>query len=135
MKCFLNVVSIQHNFFAGYIKKIHIASMYGMLNIYPKHTALLSKIQPGVLYIVTNCEKKIYMYISHGILEVQPMLINIVSKKIILGINLNYNTLIKKKKQIKIQIEKYPNKLSFLKYDLYKINIKLKIINLMNKNS
>ncbi|CAL4317552.1 ATP synthase F1 subunit epsilon [Buchnera aphidicola] len=134
MKCYLNVVSIQKILFSEYIKKIHITTINGILNIYPGHTALLTTTIPGALYILTKFNKKKYIYISSGILEVQPMFIQVVVKKAIFAEHLNYDTLMKKKNSINMLMkDSQLNKKKELYHSLKKINAKLYTINIMKQ--
>ncbi|CAL4041865.1 ATP synthase epsilon chain [Buchnera aphidicola (Takecallis arundicolens)] len=103
MDCYLNVVSIKKHLFSGHIKKIYITGYKGVLNIYPGHTPLLTTIKPGLLSIFTISKKKL-LYISYGILEVQPSVINILPDEGCFLSDLNYDKLIYKKKYMEKKI-------------------------------
>lgn len=76
--CQLNVVSVEKSIFSGIIKKIYVMGVEGELGIFPGHSPLLTLIKPGLLKIfqVYNNE---YLYLSGGILEVQPTVITILA--------------------------------------------------------
>jgi len=96
MELHLNLVSITHKSFNEKIKSIKVPGIEGELNIYPQHAPLLTTIKPGIISITrsNNTIKKIY--ISSGILEVQPFLITILGKTILQKKDIN-----KKKLQTK----------------------------------
>lgn len=135
MKCYLNIVNIENNFFSDYIEKIHITGIEGDLDIYAGHTALLTMIKEGPLCIFQENKIEKYFYISNGILEIQPNNINILSDILICGIDLNFNKLIELKKKIQISlINCKNNELNILKKKIITIESKLKVISLMNLN-
>lgn len=128
MKCYLNVISITQCLFSGYIKKIYISGCEGVLNIYPGHTPLLTIIHPGLLNIFTELEEK-KLYVSDGILEIQPNIIQVLPDESCFLNDLNYDQLIRKKNSIEKKILQLPNqKKKYLEHKLYRIMIQLKLI-------
>ncbi|CAL4317585.1 ATP synthase epsilon chain [Buchnera aphidicola (Neophyllaphis podocarpi)] len=133
MSFYLNVLSIKSNFFSGIVKKIHISSTEGELGIYPNHSPLLTLIKPCKLYILDKNNIEEYIYISGGILEVQPKNVSILADKAIKGIDLNYKKIILLKNKFQNIIKK-SSKIdkNFLanSLTLLKIKIQLKVIEL-----
>lgn len=128
MECYLNVVSIKKHLFSGYIKKIYITGYKGILNIYPGHAPLLTMIQSGLLSIFTISKKQL-LYISYGILEVQPSTINILPNKGCFLSDLNYEKLIYKKQDIQkkiLQADQIEKKI--LQMKLLDIQIQIKLL-------
>ncbi|XRX42610.1 MAG: ATP synthase F1 subunit epsilon [Buchnera aphidicola (Eriosoma harunire)] len=135
MNCYLNVVNMEKQIFSDFITKIQISSIEGQLGIYPSHSPLLTLIKPGLLLIILNNLKKKYIYLSEGILEVQPRLITILSKTAILGEHLNYEEIIKNKNEIEEKIKQniVLNNKKNLKTELEQVIEKLKVIEVMKK--
>ncbi|QCI25821.1 ATP synthase F1 subunit epsilon [Buchnera aphidicola] len=128
MNTYLHVISLEKYLFHGYIKKIHVNGYEGVLNIYPGHSPLLTMVRPSVLRIFTEFEEK-KLYVSNGILEVQPNVIYILPDESCFLNELNYNQLIKKRNDIKNRIVhmKHGNQ-HILQDQLVNLKIKLKII-------
>jgi len=62
----------------------------GELGIYPRHTPLLTTLKPGSVRIkVPNQAEEELVYVSGGILEVQPHLVTILSDSAIRGSDLD----------------------------------------------
>lgn len=68
----LDVVSAEKQIFSGLVKKIQVTGKEGELGIFPNHSPLLTAINPGMLRLVQEDGKEEYIYLSGGILEVQP---------------------------------------------------------------
>ena len=62
----------------------------GELGIYPRHTPLLTTLKPGAVRIkVPNQAEEELVYVSGGILEVQPHVVTILSDTAIRGADLD----------------------------------------------
>ncbi|MCE1741426.1 F0F1 ATP synthase subunit epsilon, partial [Enterobacter hormaechei] len=68
----LNVVSAESRMFEGLVQKIQVTGSEGELGIYPGHAPLLTAIKPGMVRIVKQFGEEEVIYLSGGILEVQP---------------------------------------------------------------
>lgn len=68
----LNVVSAEESLFSGSIKSLQITGSEGELGIMPGHAPLLTSLKPGMARIVTNLGEEEIIYLSGGMLEVQP---------------------------------------------------------------
>lgn len=134
MKCFLCVVNIQKYVFQGYMKKIFVHGIEGMLNIYPGHSPLLTLIKPGLLHITPEDTNDIFLYISDGILEVQPNIIHVLSDVIIDINDLNYFNMIQEKKHIikKMDLCTSLVEKKFWKNQLLQISQKIRISKIIN---
>jgi F-type H+-transporting ATPase subunit epsilon len=75
----IEIVSAEKAIFSGEATHIVVTGLLGELGIYPGHTQLLTALKPGPVRIVKpNAEDEI-LYISGGILEVQPQLVSILA--------------------------------------------------------
>ncbi|WP_281559055.1 F0F1 ATP synthase subunit epsilon [Thalassomonas sp. RHCl1] len=68
----LNVVSAEENLFSGSIKSLQITGSEGELGIMPGHAPLLTSLKPGMARIVKSDDTEEVIYLSGGMLEVQP---------------------------------------------------------------
>ena len=68
----LNVVSAEESLFSGSIKSLQITGSEGELGIMPGHAPLLTSLKPGMARIVKQDGKEEVIYLSGGMLEVQP---------------------------------------------------------------
>ncbi len=74
----VDVVSATESLYSGEVLCVFAPASTGELGIYPKHTALLSILKPGEVRIETD--KGIEsIYVSGGIIEVQPDVVTIFS--------------------------------------------------------
>jgi len=75
----LDVVSAEKELFSGSVSAVFAPALMGDVGIYPKHTPLVTGLRPGELKIEVEGEEDQYLYLSGGILEVQPNVITILS--------------------------------------------------------
>ncbi len=68
----LDVVSAEQQMFSGLVEKIQVTGSEGELGIFPGHAPLLTAIKPGMIRIVKQFGHEEFIYLSGGILEVQP---------------------------------------------------------------
>lgn len=68
----LNVVSAEEALFSGRIETLQITGSEGELGIMPGHAPLLTSLKPGMARIVKQGGEEEILYISGGVLEVQP---------------------------------------------------------------
>jgi F-type H+-transporting ATPase subunit epsilon len=68
----LNVVSAEEQLFSGAIESLQITGSEGELGIMPGHAPLLTSLKPGMARIVKKDGTEEVIYLSGGMLEVQP---------------------------------------------------------------
>jgi F-type H+-transporting ATPase subunit epsilon len=68
----LNVVSAEESLFSGSIKSLQITGSEGELGILPGHAPLLTSLKPGMVLITKADGNEEVIYLSGGMLEVQP---------------------------------------------------------------
>ncbi len=68
----LNVVSAEESLFSGSIKSLQITGSEGELGIMPGHAPLLTSLKPGMALITKQDGTEEVIYLSGGMLEVQP---------------------------------------------------------------
>lgn len=75
----IEIVSAEKAIFSGDATHIIVTGLLGELGIYPGHTQLLTALKPGPVRIVKPHGEDEILYISGGILEVQPQLVSILA--------------------------------------------------------
>ncbi len=80
MTVHVDVVSAEELIFSGLAEIVIVPGEMGELGIYPRHTPLLTRIKPGSVRIKRPDQaKEELIYVSGGMLEVQPNLVTILS--------------------------------------------------------
>lgn len=86
----IDVVSAEESIFSGEAEFVVAPAIMGEVGIYPRHTPMLTSIKPGALRIKLpeNNEEQL-IFISGGILEVQPGLVTVLADTAIRGHDLD----------------------------------------------
>ena len=75
----LEIVSAETAIFSGEATMVVAPGKDGDLGIAPKHTPLLTTLRPGEVEVHNEGEDKEYIYVTGGILEVQPHMVTILA--------------------------------------------------------
>jgi len=90
MTLHVDIVSAEKSLFSGTAEVVIAPGQRGELGIYPRHTPLLTTLKPGSVRIkVPNQVEEELVYVSGGILEVQPNAVTILSDSAIRGADLD----------------------------------------------
>lgn len=90
MTVHVDVVSAEEAIFSGIAEMIVVPGEMGELGIYPRHAPLLTRIKPGSVRIkLPNQAEDLLIYVSGGMLEVQPNIITILADTAIRGADLD----------------------------------------------
>ena len=90
MTVHVDVVSAEASIFSGLAEVVVVPGVMGELGIYPRHTALMTKIKPGSVRIKRpDQEHEELIYVSGGMLEVQPGVVTILADTAIRGADLD----------------------------------------------
>ncbi len=79
MTMHLDVVSAEKELFSGTVNAVFAPAIMGDVGIYPRHTQLVTGLRPGELKIEIEGQEDLYLYVSGGILEVQPHVVTVLS--------------------------------------------------------
>ncbi len=79
MSMHLDVVSAEKELFSGVVSAVFAPALMGDVGIYPRHTPLVTPLRPGELKIEIEGKDDQYLYVSGGILEVQPGVVTVLS--------------------------------------------------------
>ena len=90
MTLHVDIVSAEQSLYSGTAEVVIAPGQRGELGIYPRHTPLLTTLKPGSVRIkVPNQAEEELVYVSGGILEVQPFAVTILSDSAIRGADLD----------------------------------------------
>jgi F-type H+-transporting ATPase subunit epsilon len=90
MTVHVDIVSAEEAIFSGLAEFVVAPGTLGELGIYPRHTPLITRLKPGSVRIkLPNQEEEQLIFVSGGILEVQPGTITILSDTAIRGADLD----------------------------------------------
>lgn len=86
----IDVVSAEASIFSGEAEFVVAPAGAGGVGIYPNHAPMITNIKPGALRIkLADSNDETVIYISGGILEVQPGMITVLSDTAIRGADLD----------------------------------------------
>jgi len=90
MPLHVDIVSAEKSLYSGTAEVVVAPGQRGELGIYPRHTPLLTTLKPGAVRIkVPNQAEEELVYVSGGILEVQPHVVTVLSDSAIRGADLD----------------------------------------------
>lgn len=86
----VDVVSAEKALFSGVAEVVIVPGEMGELGIYPRHAPLLTRIKPGSVRIkLPDQSEEVLIYVSGGMLEVQPSMVTILADTAIRGADLD----------------------------------------------
>ena len=86
----IDVVSAEESIFSGEAEFIAAPAQMGEVGIYPHHAPMITSIKPGALRIkLADKNEEQLIYISGGILEVQPGVVTVLADTTIRGHDLD----------------------------------------------
>ena len=90
MSIHVDVVSAEESLFSGLVEFVIVPGEMGVMGIYPRHAPLLTRIKPGsVRFKIPNQSEEELIYVSGGMLEVQPYMVTILADTAIRGADLD----------------------------------------------
>lgn len=76
----LHIVSAEGGIYSGPVRYLIVRAVNGELGIHPNHAALLTRLTPGELrYAGADDGEEDFIYISGGMLEVQPFVVTVLA--------------------------------------------------------
>lgn len=132
----LEVVSAESHLFSGDVQRIRVTGGEGELGIYPGHTPLLTTIKPGMVGIVKTNGDEEFIYLSGGILEVQPTMVTILADTAIRGEDLDEAKAQESVRQAQENINHLSGDMTYAQAsaELSKALAKIRVINLTRGN-
>jgi len=79
MTMHLDIVSAETELFSGVVEVVVAPAIMGEVGIHARHTPLLTPLKPGEVHITKLGGEEEYIYVSGGMMEVQPSIVTILS--------------------------------------------------------
>lgn len=95
----LDIVSAESEIFSGKALRVFATGIMGELEIAPGHTPLLTGLLPGFVRIRDVEDKEDVVYVTGGILEVQPHIVTILADTVVRARDFNEAEAIKAQQQ------------------------------------
>lgn len=100
MTIHVDIVSAEAAIYSGLAEYVIAPAEMGEVGIYPRHTPLLTRLKPGSVRIKSpDKAEEDLIYVSSGMLEVQPGVITILSDTAIRGADLDEARALEAKRQ------------------------------------
>lgn len=97
MQC--DVVSAKECIYTGSIKMLVAKGVCGELGILPGHTPLTTLLKPGPIHVQLEDGQEEIVYVSGGVLEVQPHVVTVLADTAIRADSLNEAAILEARKQ------------------------------------
>lgn len=107
-----NVVSVNESIFSGTIKMLIAKGVGGELGILPGHTPLITLLQPGPVRVQREDDSEEVIYVSGGVLEVQPHVITLLADSAIRAHDLNEAQILEARKHAEALLANQSNELN-----------------------
>jgi F-type H+-transporting ATPase subunit epsilon len=95
----LDIVSAEAEIFTGKAQRLYATGVLGELEVTPGHAPLLTGLLPGPVRIKDAEGKEEIVYVTGGILEVQPDVVTILADTVVRARDLNEAEAVKAKQQ------------------------------------
>ncbi len=79
MTIHVDIVSAEHAIYSGVAQSLIAPAIMGEVGIYPRHTQLLTPLKAGEVRITAANGEEEAIYVSGGMMEVQPHVVTILS--------------------------------------------------------
>jgi F-type H+-transporting ATPase subunit epsilon len=89
MTMHVNIVSAEKQLFSDTAEIVVAPASQGEVGIHPRHTQMLTTLKPGEVRITKQGGEEESIYVSGGILEVQPHVVTILSDTAVRGADLD----------------------------------------------
>lgn len=109
----LDIVSAEDSIYSGPAEFIVAPAVMGEVGVYPQHTPMLTRIKSGVVRIKAPLKEDEEIYVSGGMLEIQPDVVTILADTAIRGKDLDEAKALESKR---LAEEAMKNKASELEY-------------------
>lgn len=131
----LDVVSAEQQMFSGLVQSIQVSGSEGELGIRPNHAPLLTAIKPGMVSIVKQHGEEEVIYLSGGVLEVQPGAVTVLADTAIRGSDLDEARALEAKRKAEEHMNSSHGDVDFAiaSAELAKAIAKLRVIELTRK--
>ncbi len=131
----LNIVSAEKEIFSNLAEMVIVPGEMGDLGIMPQHSQLLSTLKAGEVIITEQGGKQESVYVSGGLLEVQPHVVTILSDTALRAGELDEHSAQAAKERAEEMLKDQESEINFAKAEaqLAEAIIQLKLIEKMRK--
>lgn len=106
MTLHVDIVSAEQELFSGTAEMVVAPTINGEVGIKPRHSQLMAQLKPGEVRItLPNQEEPVSIYVSGGILEVQPHVVTVLSDTAVRATDLDEAAALQAKKQAEEALE------------------------------
>ncbi len=79
MTMHVDIVSAESSLFSGTAEMVFAPAIMGEVGVLPRHTPLLTQLKPGNVRVILAGGQEEHIYVSGGMLEIQPHVVTILS--------------------------------------------------------
>lgn len=116
MTLHVDIVSAEESLFSGEAEFVIAPAEMGEVGIYPRHTQMLTRLKPGSVRIKRqDVADEELIYVSGGLLEVQPHVVTILSDTAIRGKDLDEQKAIDARKRAEDAMKDRSSQLDYAK--------------------
>lgn len=100
MTLHVDIVSAEQELFSGTAEMVVAPTVNGEVGILPRHSQLIAKLKPGEVRVtLPNQDEPISIYVSGGVLEVQPHVVTVLSDTAVRAADLDEAAALEAKKE------------------------------------
>ncbi len=99
------VVSVNGDLYSGEVSMLIAEGIDGQLGILANHTPLITLLKPGTMRLETISGESEYIYISGGVLEVQPKIVTVLADIAVRASTLDEAKIAEKRREIEQMLE------------------------------
>lgn len=135
MTTHLDVVSAEEKIFSGLVESIRVTGVEGELGVQYGHAPLITPIKPGMIKLVKQFGKEELIYLSGGVLEVQPDGIVVLADVAVRGEDLDEQAAVEAKRRAQEHINNASGDLNYAEaaMELAKAVAQIRIIEEMRR--
>ena len=99
MTLHVDIVSAEKSIFSGTAEVVMAPAVMGEVGIHPRHTQMLTPLRPGEVRITKPGGEEESIYVSGGMMEVQPHVVTILSDTAVRGSDLDESAALEAKQR------------------------------------
>ncbi|MDR2219656.1 MAG: F0F1 ATP synthase subunit epsilon [Methylobacillus sp.] len=113
----LDVVSVEASIFSGVAEYVIAPAVMGEVGIYPNHAPMIAKLKPNaeLRVKIPDQDEKTLIFISGGLLEVQPGVITVLADTAIRGQDLDEARVLEAKRQAEEAMQHRSSEMDYAK--------------------
>jgi|SRR5688572_4905720 F-type H+-transporting ATPase subunit epsilon len=110
----VDIVSAEESIFSGEAEFLVAPAQMGEVGIYPRHTPLITHIKPGAVRMkIPNQAEEELVFVSGGVLEIQPEVVTILADTAVRGDDLDEAKALEAKQRAEEAMKERADKMDF----------------------